>query len=189
MKLPTEQDYAALYRTYHTPEHIQDHMQMVAEITRVLAEARLAVNDAVDIELAVAAALLHDLVRIPEQWPYLPTSISTPLPHAEINYLLLRDRYPEIAEVIRSHSLMTIFENQALSKIESQLVYYADKRVNHADIVSLEDRIVFGKQRWRVDPATDNSDEIIQKLKQLEQSLFDTLTIQPEDLHAITTAA
>lgn len=175
---------AALYRTYHSPDHIQSHMQIVASLAVSLATARQQAGDSVSVPLVQAAALLHDLVRIQEQWIYLPDSISTPLPHAEINYALLRDSFPEVASVIRTHSLMSIVDPTALSSVEHKIVYYADKRVNHSTVVSLEERIALGRERWRVTAETDQSTTLIPLLHDLERELFTDLTIQPHTLHA-----
>jgi len=95
-----------------------------------------------------------------------------PLPHAEINYLLLRDRWPELAAIIRDHSLMTIFQPTALQTREAQIVYYADKRVNHTTIVSLTDRLRLGQERWRVQPSNDRTVEVLAAVQQLEKKLL-----------------
>lgn len=177
MRLPTDRDYRELYQTYHTPPHIQDHMRVVANIAVVLARYHEA-----NIALAEAAAKLHDLVRLPEQWPYLPNTIATPLPHAEINYLLLRDRWPEVAQIIRPHSLMSLLQSNALTTSEAKIVYYADKRVNHADIVTLEERLQFGQTRWRVTPSHDRTAELLPQLQALETQLFTPLPFAPHEL-------
>lgn len=177
MRLPTEVDYRELYQTYHTPPHIQDHMRVVARIAVVLARYHHA-----DYALIEAAAKLHDLVRLPEQWPYLPSTISPPLPHAEINYLLLRDRWPAIALAIRSHSLMSILEPSALASLEAKIVYYADKRVNHSDIVTLEQRLQLGQERWHVTAMNDRTTELFTALQALETELFTPLPFLPHEL-------
>jgi len=177
MRLPTTEEREGLYQQYHTPAHIQDHMRMVAAIATLLAPYHQ-----VNVELVEAAALLHDLVRLPEQWVYLPPTIHTPLPHAEVNYLLLHESWPEVAEIIRSHSLMTILEPAGLTTVAAKIVYYADKRVNHDTIVSLSERLQFGQQRWQVTAANDISAELLLKLKELETELFNHLPFTPHQL-------
>lgn len=176
--------FEALYRTYHTPENIVAHMQLVAKIAVIIAHARQSVGDTINVGLVEAAAKLHDLVRLKEQWVYLPSTISTPLPHAEINYLLLKDHYPEVAATIRPHSLMTILTPQPFANLEQKVVYYADKRVNHATIVSLSERLHLGRTRWGVNATNDHSLELMTKLSALEQELFSQLTIEPDQIHA-----
>lgn len=177
MRLPTEADCRSLYSAYHTPVHIQDHMRAVAAIA-VLIAAWSGAN----VPLVQAAAWLHDLVRVKEQWPYLPASITTPLPHAQINYLILRDRWPDVAAVIRPHSLMTILDDQPFASLEEKIVYYADKRVNHATVVTLEERLQLGQERWQVGPHNDRTAELLPKLLQLETELFTNASFLPHEL-------
>lgn len=177
MRLPTDEEIVALYQQYQTPPHIQDHMRAVAAIAIELGRYHQA-----NLLLVEAAAKLHDLVRIPEQWPCLPATIATPQPHAEINYLILQTTYPEVAAAIRPHSLMTILAEQPFPNLEAKLVYYADKRVNHAEVVDLVDRLQLGKQRWHVPTADDRSAELLTKLTALETDLFSPVPYDPNQL-------
>ncbi|EKD76463.1 MAG: hdig [uncultured bacterium] len=177
MRLPTEADCRSLYSVYHSPANIQDHMRRVAAISVLIAQWSGA-----NAALVQAAAWLHDLVRIKEQWSYLPATISTPLPHAEINYLLLREQWPEVAQVIRTHSLMTILQEQPFSRLEEKIVYYADKRVNHATIVTLTERLTLGNERWQVTSTNDRRHELMPKLQQLEIELFTNAPFPPHEL-------
>ncbi len=172
MNIPTDYDIHQLYTQYHTPDHIQAHMAKVAELGQQIAQTQLQIGMQVNVELVVAAALLHDLVRIKEQWQYLPANIATPLPHAEINYLVLCDRWLEVATTIRPHSLMTILQDDPFANIEQKIVYYADKRVNHSTVVSLADRLRLGQERWQVQSQQDRTAELFAKLTALEQELF-----------------
>ena len=182
MKLPTWEECCVLYDHYHTPQHIRQHLTAVTTIALQLGQA-CQKHKSVSLPLIESAARLHDLVRIKEQWVYLPNSITTPLPHAEINYLLLKDQYLEVAEVIRVHSLMSITLPNHLNTLEKQIVYYADKRVNHANLVSITDRLALGKVRWGVTASNDQTPDLLQKLQQLEHTLFKSLNILPNDLH------
>lgn len=136
-----------------------------------------------------AAAKVHDLVRIPEQWPYLPTPIVTPQPHAEINYQLLVNDFPEVAAVVRPHSLMTILQADPFPSVEARLVYYADKRANNATIVTLQQRIDLGNERWRVTPEQDRRAELLPLLLTLEQEIFRPIPYAPTNLQTHVTQA
>lgn len=177
MRLPTGEEIVALYQQYQTPPHIQDHMRAVAAIATELGRYHQA-----NLGLVDAAAKLHDLVRIPEQWPTLPATIATPQPHAEINYLILQSAYPEVAAAIRPHSLMTILAQDPFPSLEAKLVYYADKRLNHAAVVAVVDRLQLGKQRWHVPAADDQSAELLAKLTALEADLFRPVPYDPTQL-------
>ncbi|MDP3970256.1 MAG: HD domain-containing protein [bacterium] len=183
MELPNKEQCRNLYSRYHTPENIQDHMGAVAALGVELAQAIEGAGYEVNVALVLAAARLHDLVRIEEQWQYLSSDITVPLQHAEINYLILREKYPEVASVIRTHSLMTLLdEPDALESWENKIVYYADKRVNNDKIVTLEERLIIGNERWHVKPEMDQTDKILPKLKELEAEIFKSIKFLPEDL-------
>lgn len=157
-------------------------MRVVAVIARLLARY----NNA-KVDVAECAAWLHDLVRLKEQWAYVPPTIPTPLPHAEINYLLLRDQWPAVALAIRTHSLMTIFDQEPFETVEAKIVYYADKRVNHTTIVSLEDRLKLGWERWKVHAENDRTAELLPKLLALERELFTNIPFSPNDIETAIT--
>ena len=136
-----------------------------------------------------AAAKLHDLVRIPEQWPYLPKSIVTPQPHAEINYQVLVNDFPDVAAVIRPHSLMTILRADPFPSVEAKLVYYADKRANNSTLVTLQQRLDLGNERWRVTPEQDRRTELLAVLLKLEQDIFRPIPYAPTNLQTHATQA
>ncbi len=184
MRLPSEAEIQALYEQYHALPGIQSHMRVVAAIAVELGRHHQAHTN-VNLGLVETAAKLHDLVRTPEQWVHLPAGISTPMPHAEINYLILRDAFPEVAETIRPHSLMTILNPQPFTSLEQKLVYYADKRVNHSDIVTLDDRLNLGWERWKVSHANDRSAELIPLLQALETELFIPIPYDPNTLNEV----
>ncbi|MBI2416244.1 MAG: HD domain-containing protein [Candidatus Kerfeldbacteria bacterium] len=184
VKLPTASDYDTLYQRYHTPGHIQEHMRVVGLVAEQLATARVRLGDEINLALLQAAAWLHDVVRLPEQWQYLPTTISTPAAHAEINYQILFPQWPAVAQVVRAHSLMRIMNDHCFNNQTEKILYYADKRVNHTTVVSLAERLQLGQQRWQVDPNHNQQAELLQRLTQLEDDLFTGLTIQPHDLAA-----
>lgn len=179
MRLPNDEEIKALYQQYQTPTHIQDHMRVVSAIATELGRYHSA-----NLALLEAAAKLHDLVRIPEQWPYLPKTVTTPLPHAEINWLLLQEEFPEVAALIRPHSLMTILNDRPFPSLEAKVIYYADKRVNHAVVVSLAERLQFGQERWQVTTNNNRSAELLPKLHALEQEVFKLIPYDPSQLEA-----
>lgn len=182
MRLPTEPEYAKLYASYHTPENIQRHMAVVAILGRQIADAHHEAGHQVQVDLVYAAGKLHDLIRVQAQWPYLPKNITPPLPHAEINYRLLRSAYPEVAQVIRTHSLLSITETSRLDTLEKKIVYYADKCVNHDQLVTVQDRLALGKERWGVTPANDKTETILPLVIQLQNELFSDIALRPSDI-------
>ncbi|MFA5995004.1 MAG: HD domain-containing protein [Patescibacteria group bacterium] len=181
MQLPTVKECQELYRFYHTPSNVQAHMLMVERVAVWLAQQRQICGDPVNVPLVSAAAKLHDLVRIKDQWQYLPGDIKTPLQHEEINYLVLNKQYPAVAAIIRTHGLMTILKD-GFANLEQKIVYYADKRVDHHTIVSLAERLRLGQQRWQIPPEQDCAAALLKHITNLEQTLFKGLAVQPNQL-------
>jgi hypothetical protein len=67
---------------------------------------------------------------------------------------------------------------------EKELVYYADKRVNHDKIVSIEERIEYlltqygRNQEWIHQRIRDN----FRQCKEVETKIFSKLSFNPEEL-------
>lgn len=120
-KYPGEDEIARLYRKYRTPEAVQAHCGATASLARRMGEA----VGGVDCGLLYAAAKLHDLCR-------------TQACHAEKSAdALLMQGYPELARIVRLHHSPAAADG-ALD--ECALLFYADKRVQGAQLVSLQER-------------------------------------------------
>ncbi len=106
------------------------HSTVVAEIAAFLCSAMARHGTAVDEQLAVTAALLHDLDKmLPESDPLKA------LGHGPAGAEWLRQHgHPELAEAVASHPVMTIgnadsYEAWAeTAGLAGQIVAYADKR-------------------------------------------------------------
>ena len=180
MNLPTKEECEELFAKYNTPKNVIQHSKKVNQIAVFL--ARKLKENAIDInvELVDYASLLHDLVRLPEQ---VEDPELKKMHHAEVNYQILKDNYPEIAEIILTHKLENLLDWKTLDNWEKIVVNYADKRVNNDEIVSITDRINLGKKRWKVKIIDDKSEEILTELSKLEQKIFNKINLKPEDIN------
>jgi len=90
--------------------------------------------------------------------------------------------YPEIGEIIRQHVMLDVCRPD-LPVSESEIVNYADKRVLHDRVVSLEQRLDYIKRKYGKHPEFNR---LIQKMWDetlaLENKLFKTLPFSPEEL-------
>jgi uncharacterized protein len=94
----------------------------------------------VDRDVVIAGALLHDITKT--------RSIKTKEKHAASGGMLLRELgFPRIAEIVEQH-VITKDLNLEGEPEEKEIVYYADKRVTHEKIVTIEERIHDLMQRY-----------------------------------------
>ena len=148
---------------------------MVARITALLSRELSRAEVHVDHELAVAGALLHDIAKT--------RCLEGRCNHAEVGVeICLAHGFHEVAQIVGEHVILSDFSPPQLSAKE--VVYYADKRVNHDKIVSLEQRLDYIIERYgKGDP---KSVEMIQtnfgKCCQIEERIFSPLCFQPSQL-------
>ena len=127
---------------YNVPEHIIGHSYKVAKVVWYIAEELREVPQLkFNSELTFHAALLHDITKY-------QAILNRGEDHSFTGGQLMRKLgYPDIAEIIESH---VILKNLSYLKFEKELVFYADKRVKHEKIVSLEERFEDLKNRYGI---------------------------------------
>ncbi len=155
----------------------------------------------------VASALLQNLTETSEQKPHLPSRglvLAGALLHDIAKTPCLKNRcdharhgrdiclklgYPEVAEVVREHVILTEFSQKRYQKgvfYAKEIVYYADKRVRHDEIVSLEERLEYILEQYgNNDPDRHRLiRENFAQCQQLENALFSSLKITAADIPA-----
>ena len=126
--------------------------------------------------LVTVGALLHDLGKT--------QCLGTLTNHAELGAGILEELgYPHVAQVVREHVHLdgSILDPRPLR--EAEVVNYADKRVLHEAVVTLEDRFADLKVRYGRTPealARIQATEV--KSRALEEKIFAPLQLSPLDL-------
>ncbi|WP_460031052.1 HD domain-containing protein [Megalodesulfovibrio paquesii] len=134
---PDEARCLALWDSYAMPAHIREHSRLVARIATALAEAALAVPDLgfteVEVQEVRASALLHDLAKF---YTILHTGS-----HAQLGaaWVLLETGNPRIAQGV-AHHVWWPWPVDVRRHFLPMAVIYADKRVAHDRIVTLDER-------------------------------------------------
>lgn len=134
-QVPDEAGCAALWDKYGMPEHIRAHSRLVTDIAVTLAEALEAAGADIHVPSVRASALLHDLGKI--------YSIEHGGSHAQLGaaWVMAATRNPHIAQGVIQHVRwiwdVDVDDDRQLLTLS---VLYADKRVRHDQIVSLEER-------------------------------------------------
>lgn len=92
-----------------------------------------------DRSLVAAGALLHDIAKTP--------CLRNGCDHAREGAEICRQLgYPEIASIVGEHVVLKSHDEKLWSRgvfSAGEIIYYADKRVRHEEIVSLEDRLEY----------------------------------------------
>ena len=138
-RIPTRDECEELMARYSMLPNIVEHSLLVMRVSLAVID-HLKDGVSVNRDLVIAAALLHDITKT--------RSLETKERHDASGGTLLRELgFPSVAEIVEQH---VIIQNLNLEgKIEEkEIVYYADKRVMHDTIVTIEERVHDLMQRY-----------------------------------------
>ena len=114
-------------------EHIVAHSLQVCRVGMCLVDFLNVQGIYPDRQLVQAAALLHDITKT--------RSFETEENHALTGSQHLTDTgFPEVGDLVRQHVRLDEY-SQAKNLTEAEIINYADKRVLHDRIVSLDERM------------------------------------------------
>lgn len=160
------------------PEHVILHSLQVNRVARFLAEKLNELGENLNVDLIEAASLLHDIKKM--------DGLRTGQNHAEAAGRLLREMgLPNVARVVEQH--VVVKDVPELVRVtEEELVNYADKRVMHDRIVSLDERFEDLKERYgRTPEGRAIIGSYLERARKIERKIFTRLAIDPEDLGEI----
>ena len=156
--------------------HIRAHSIMVAKVARVIARSLKREGMTVSVSKTTVGALLHDIGKT--------ASLTTGGDHAEMGRLIcIENQFSEVADIVGEHVKIMHYSPEA-DLSEKEIVYYSDKRVNHDQIVSLEERLAYIIERYGGSRASiqrrirDNFD----MCRRVESRLFGLLDFAPDSL-------
>lgn len=164
--------------------NIRRHSVVVARVAVQLMEGleenELRPASIPDRSLIVAGALLHDIAKT----PCLKNGCDHAREGAEICHHL---GYPEIASIVEEHVILRDHNVERRLQGEfsaKEIIYYADKRVRHEEIVSLDDRLEYILEHYgNGDPGMHELIRInFEKCVALEKYLFDFLPFSTDML-------
>jgi uncharacterized protein len=177
LRVPAHIECLDLLVTMDMPAHIQDHSRMVCRIALTLADGLIDAGIRINRELVMASALLHDITK--------PRSFATGENHAQTGGEYLSTLgFPEVGDIVRQHVVLDRYF-PAGDPNEAEIVNYADKRVLHDKVVTLDDRMAYILERYANTPERQ---VLLQKLweqsRMLEARLFAHLSFTPDGLDA-----
>ena len=161
-------------------DNIVVHSIQVCRVATCLADHLTSKGIHLDGQQVQAAALLHDITKT--------RSFETQENHALTGGQVLTDLgYPEIANLVRQHVRLDNYSKRNnLSEVE--IINYADKRVLHDRIVSLDERMNYILERYGHQPQDQQQIRmLLQKTRELEKRIFSYLPVAPDDLSRLLT--
>ncbi len=183
VRIPSLEECIKLMDKYGMLDNIRRHSLVVALVAAQLhtgLAARQAGRVQDTLPLVVAGALLHDIAKT--------QCLYGKCHHAEVGAeICLAEGFPEIAGIVRQHVRLDTFDAAAYEEGcfgARELVHYADKRVRHHEIVSLNERREYVLTRYGKRDAARCAviDRYFQDCQRLEYLLFRWLPFSPEDL-------
>jgi tRNA threonylcarbamoyladenosine biosynthesis protein TsaE len=190
---------------WQTPLHVRDHMNQVANVAQQLGQAMVNEGHVINLNHLRSAALLHDCARVCDfrelrrdgfkeeiteqkwnRWVKL-RKVYKGRDHADIAHdYFLNQGYLKTAQVIHSHKSLAILSPESRHWTpEETLLFYADKRVRHDEVVSLTERFRDGRERYGKNNSPDKEAlfrQVEEATHNLENRLFKQLDIKPEDI-------
>lgn len=173
--IPTREECLRLMRQYGMLENIIYHSLKVAKVATFIAKELNKMGHRIDIDLVEASSLLHDLTKT--------RCLQTGEDHAKTGCQLLRELgFERVGEIVREHIQISKIKDS--SKVsEGEIVNYADKRVLHDRVVSLEDRFKDLKLRYGMSKkGIDIIGELEKKTFEIEEKIFSILKISPNEI-------
>jgi len=132
-KYPSENECIELIKKYDMLPNIIDHSIQVKNVTEAIYN-HITDKENLNPELLAAAALLHDIAKTKS---ILQKDIRHDLTGGE----MLRDLgYDDIAVIVENHVILTGFDPDGPLN-EKEVIFYADKRVMHDKVVTIDVRV------------------------------------------------
>ncbi|OGP90944.1 MAG: hypothetical protein A2157_02970 [Deltaproteobacteria bacterium RBG_16_47_11] len=173
--IPSREECLSLMSRYGMLENIISHSLEVAKVALFISIELNKKGQRIDLGLVEAASLLHDLAKT--------ECLKTRDDHAQTgSQQLKRMGYEKVGEVVAQHIWLGK-EGDPSYVSEEEIVNYADKRVMHNRIVSLEQRFNDLKARYGLNQkAMDYLERLQKEIYEIENKIFFILQIDPNEL-------
>ncbi|MGD9817586.1 MAG: HD domain-containing protein [Desulfomonilaceae bacterium] len=172
--IPDEEDCISLLQKYDTPDHIIMHSRKVWEVGKLIGN-KVRRHCEIDMALLRASCLLHDIGKYP--------SIVEGKKFHDIvgEQILVNEGLSMVGNIIVQHVVLRSDFNVRVA--EEHVLFYADKRVVHDNVVSLDDRFVYLIDTYgRNAEAIKRLLEMKQETKRVEEAIFAYVDFSPEDI-------
>ena len=174
--IPGVNDCLGLMEQYHMLPNIKDHSIVVARVAEIITNSLIAAGHNLSFDKVIAGALLHDIGKT--------ACLDNDDDHAAMGLeICLAHNLETIADIVAEHVILKNYTPENVFA-EKEIVYYADKRVNHDQVVSLEERLAYILDRYGL-----NNEIRYRAIKKnyarcqdLEKRMFSFLAFEPSDV-------
>lgn len=193
------------WNTACTPKNVRIHCFVVGYVARYLLEMLEKEGYEVNPNLAYVGGLLHDTYRVinfPSMHgiqytekdghcvPIWKEQIAkySHIDHEEfIATILEKDGHDDLAGIVRMHQNERVLELVTMEQhFEEKCLYYADKRVAHAHIVTFDERVAEANKRHHWTAAEIAAYKPVwEQVKVLEKQMFSMLPFDPQALNTL----
>ena len=177
--IPSVDNCLKLMAQYHMLPNIREHSIVVARVAEIITSGLISAGHDLSLETVIAGALLHDIGKT----SCLDNNDDHAVKGVEI---CLSHHLEAVADIVAEHVILKNYlPGNGFS--EKEIVYYSDKRVNHNQVVSLEERLAYilaryGKNnRIRCQAIRENYD----LCQDLEKRMFSELPFNPDDISGL----
>jgi uncharacterized protein len=178
MQIPTTEQCYHLMCKMKMMDHIVVHSMQVCRVAALLTDHLNQKNKRLNHHLIRAAALLHDITKT--------RSFDTRENHAQTGGQYLAEQgYARVGELVRQHVRLDEYADPVVVG-EAQIINYADKRVLHDKVVSLDTRLEYILERYGKLPEQKKGIRWLwEKTLELEDGIFSGLSFAPEDINRL----
>lgn len=178
IQIPTVEECYRLMCDMKMMDHIVVHCIQVCRVATFLTDHLNAHHNRLNYQLIQAAALLHDITKT--------RSFKTEENHALTGgQYVVKAGYPEVGELVRQHVRLDVYPNPVVLG-EVEIISYADKRVLHDKVVSLDKRKSYILEKYGKLPEHQKKIRWLwRKTIALEDKIFYNLSLVPEDINQI----
>jgi len=187
IEIPSDAQIETWMKNVMLPEHIQRHVQKVADICDTVADHLLIQGRPVRKKALRSAALTHDLLRFVDFASLIGDDVFTPsvkqtgvwtknkemygTPHeAAAEKFLIQHGHPEIGRIVRTHRGHGT--NSMPETLEQYALAYSDKRAVIDKAVTLDERFDDFIIRYSKGKESDTAKEWRAEMKRIETFLF-----------------
>lgn len=183
--IPSRTECLKLMDQFEMLDNIKSHSLKVARAAETIITSLIEVIPSSQLpekQLVIAGALLHDIAKTP--------CLKDGCQHSELGAEICKELgYENLAEIVKEHVILSDYSSTQCHSgyfRAKEIVYYADKRVKHDQVVTLEDRLMYIISRYSKGDAhiETHIKKNFETALDLEKALFSYIPFSSDDLNS-----